>query len=116
MILKIFNFPTEIQLKKENVHVIEIEDQLLFRKIIETLNLQINNQETEEKVWLYDEKYKEISYRKVNIIFDYLNMFSTIQLVKPLEKLIENDYDDKGNLIEERHPSYLVKFEYEYYE
>lgn len=28
MILKIFNFPTEIQLKKENVHVIEIEDKV----------------------------------------------------------------------------------------
>lgn len=25
-------------------------------------------------------------------------------------------YDDKGNLIEERHPSYMVRFEYEYYE
>ncbi|MDY0053040.1 MAG: hypothetical protein RBR79_00085 [Bacteroidales bacterium] len=25
-------------------------------------------------------------------------------------------YDDIGNLVEERHPSYLVRFEYEYYE
>lgn len=101
MILKIFSFPTEIQLKKENIHVIEIEDQLLFRKIIETLNLQINNQETEEKVWLYDQKYKEISYQKVDIIFDYLNMFSSINLVKPLEKLIEKDYDEhKDQIIE----------------
>ena len=55
------------------------------------------------------------------IISEYnYNLFSkNYKIIYSVPSNIKNvyyKYDNKGNLIEERHPSYLVKYEYEYYE
>ena len=61
--------------------------------------------DNEGNIIISDYKYKPFSK-------DYTIVYSD-------NSNIENvyyKYDDIGNLVEERHPSYLVRFEYEYYE
>ncbi len=60
-----------------------------------------------------NEGYNIISNYKYKLFSkDYTIIYSDSSNIKN----VYYKYDDKGNLIEERHPSYLVKFEYEYYE
>jgi len=68
---------------------------------------------------LKKEIYK--SNERYNVIFKYkYKLFSKdYKIINNVTSNIENvyyKYDDKGNLIEERYPSYLVRFEYEYYQ
>lgn len=62
--------------------------------------------------------YKDNEGRNITSRYKYKLFSKDYKIVYSDNSNIENvyyKYDDKGNLIEERHPSYLVRFEYEYY-
>lgn len=93
MNLKIFNFETVLNLNDNIISVIEVEDTHLFRKIIETIQYQMKNQDVEEKVYIYDDEFNEISYRKIEMIFNYIDLFSNIKMTKEISNLLNNELD-----------------------
>lgn len=99
MNLKIFNFDTVLNLRDNMISVIEVEDILLFRKIIETLQSQIINRDVEEKVYIYDHEFKEINYRNVELIVNYMDLFSNLKIANELIKMISNELDEEKELM-----------------
>lgn len=94
MRLKVFNFATELHLNKRKINIVEIHNVTLFRKIIETVKVQSINGETTEKIWIYNNDYKEINNNNIEIILDFFNMFSSIRIVNPIAKLIDSNLDE----------------------
>lgn len=99
MKLKIFNFGTELDLSTNLINVLEVKDILLFRKIIETLQSQIINREVEEKVYVYNDDFKEINYRNIELIANYLDLFSNLKVANELEKILNNEFDEQKELM-----------------
>ena len=95
MKLKIFNFDTVIDVSNNIISVVEIEDIRLFRKVIETLQFQVKNQEGEEKIWIYDDEFDEINFQKVDIISNYMDIFSNLKLFNQIFKVIDSNLDEE---------------------
>lgn len=76
-----------------------------FYNSIGKLKKEIYKDNLIENVIIKTYKYKLFSKNYKIIYSDSSNI-----------KNVYYKYDDKGNLIEERHPAYIEKFEYEYYE
>lgn len=94
MKLKVFNFDTELNLKSKKINIVEIHNITLFRKVIETIKGQSINEETVEKIWVYNNDYKEINSSNIELVLDFFNMFSSIRIVNPIAKSIENNLDE----------------------
>lgn len=89
MKLKIFNFNTLLDLAKNRIHIVEIEEVRLFRKMIETLQFQLDNEYVEERIYIFDDNYNEINYRNIDLVSDYTDLFSNIKVPNELVKIFE---------------------------
>lgn len=93
MKLKIFNFDTELVLNKTKINIIEVHNTKLFRKIVESLKTQMNNEDPSEKIWIVDNDYKEINSSNIELIIDYFNILSSVRIINPIAKFIDLNLD-----------------------
>lgn len=95
MKLKIFNFSTLLDLNKSTINIVEIEEVRLFRKVIETLQFQMINEYVEEKIYIFDDNYNEINYRDIDLVTNYIDLFSSIKVTNELVKILEKQLSEE---------------------
>src|SRR5690625_6695034 len=99
MRLKIFNFETELHLNEGKVNLVEIHNESLFRKVIESIKHQSRNEDPVEKIWIYSDDYQEVNSRDIDLVFDFFNIFSNIRIINPVAKAIEENLDEYKNKV-----------------
>lgn len=98
MKLKFEYFENNIEFDEKRINVIELENKIVFYKLISELN---DLGKMTDIIYFFDENNEEINcYNKIRIISDYFNLeLNTRKNISDISKIISNNIDENDKLI-----------------